>query len=126
MGKVHRIYFAYDSDLSDKTEFDRYKQYDEKYYWSPSIPIISVLNKGYWFYFNESNDKQNFKSKWCHIPSDGNYIELLGLLAGISNTVASENSTLRGMPGIGSYILEDKSDLTFLDERTYKFEKPIE
>lgn len=119
------IYFCFGTDLIDKSEYERYKELDEKWYWSPDIPIITVIGKGYWCYWSESKDKINFKSAWIEKIADQNFSELYSLIAGISNTIADENSSLKAIPGVGSYLFNEDSMLTFIDEKTYKFDNPV-
>lgn len=123
--RLTTVYFCYSTDLTDKSEYERYKELEEKIYWNPDIDVITSVGKGYWVYVYETNDRINFKSAWLESKSDNNYIELYGLIIGISNTIAQQNSMLRAMPGLGSYIGIDGYKFTPIDERTYKFDKPI-
>ena len=100
-----RTYFAYSSDLSNKTEFERYKELDPQFDIMPAINIICVLGQGYWFfnkevYKNNDNDEL-IRTKWLFCPSNDNY-ELIALIAGIINTLLQR----KNYPSFGNYILD--------------------
>lgn len=42
--------FAFDSDLSKKSELERYLKYDNNFFTNPSITVLTVANKGYYFF----------------------------------------------------------------------------
>ena len=48
--KGRNILFGFDTDLEKTTELERYSKEDEKFYKSPSIGIITVLNNCYFFF----------------------------------------------------------------------------
>ncbi|MBL0266183.1 MAG: hypothetical protein IPQ05_20530 [Leptospiraceae bacterium] len=50
---------------------------------------------------------------------------MYSLIAGISNTIADENSSLKAIPGVGYYLFNEDSIFSFIDEKTYKFDNPV-
>ncbi len=99
-----RTYFAYNNDLKDKSELDRYKELDVNFHTDPAINVICILGKGYW-YFTQSNMNGKKTSYWRFMKSyDGNY-EMVAFLSGVVNTLNDQN---RDNVKFGSYLMIDK------------------
>ncbi len=45
--RVVFVYFAFDSDLAEESELERYAKYDPSWNTAPAIPVICVRGKGY-------------------------------------------------------------------------------
>ncbi len=83
------VLFAFASDISG-SEIERYLKYDENHKF-PAAVVICVLGKGYWFYSHESGE-------WIGKDSaaeDGPYFEFCAFIAGLMNTLSSEETSLR-------------------------------
>jgi hypothetical protein len=61
--KGRNVLFGFDTDLRNKTELERYSKEDKKFYKSPSIQIITVLNNCYFFFHKEKRFLKNSVSK---------------------------------------------------------------
>ena len=84
--KPIRAYFAIDTDLKQKDEFERYKKLDKDYLVNPAIQILCVVGKGVWFHRPE---KEDLNPHWDYFPSDGNHKELIILFSTIINQLIS-------------------------------------
>ncbi|TGM48837.1 DUF6602 domain-containing protein [Leptospira vanthielii] len=100
--KIHKIltvYFGYSSDLSIKSELERYFEVDEILAASaPPIQIICVLGKGYWYHGSTVNQGILVNLFWQYIGPQENFFELAYLISGILNTVVPH-------VGVGYYLL---------------------
>jgi hypothetical protein len=96
-GHPIRILFAYSTDLKEKSEFERYKEYDPEWKTNPIYNCICIIGKGYFTYaVNLVNKTLN----WLWFKPDKEYYEVLGLIAGIVNTLVGQFS-----PNYGYYLL---------------------
>ncbi|HMM04424.1 MULTISPECIES: DUF6602 domain-containing protein [unclassified Dysgonomonas] len=98
--QLHRLYFALDSDLTKETELERYKKYDSSFYTDPSITIILVIGKGYWYYNRQVKDNKWY-GYWSFQEASIDNYEVAMLLGGMINTLN------QGKPQFGYYILPD-------------------
>ncbi|MCG6139808.1 DUF6602 domain-containing protein [Leptospira mtsangambouensis] len=99
MHRIRTIYFAYDSDLTVKSELERYFEIDEILVASsPPIQIICVLGKGYWYHGSTINQGILVNLFWQYIGEQENFFELAYLISGILNTVVPQ-------VGVGYYLL---------------------
>ncbi len=77
-----RVYIALGSDLKNKSEFDRYKEFDPEYLDDPAIECLLIVNKGIWYFRPES---RTHSPHWEYYKSDGNYKEVIHLFSLIIN-----------------------------------------
>ncbi|WP_302773542.1 DUF6602 domain-containing protein [Clostridium paraputrificum] len=107
---IHTAYFAYDTNLKNKSELQRLAEIDNIF--DPATQIICVAGDGYYFYRLREISKyvveENGVSKyidgkylvqWQGIRSKGDYYEVMCFVAGILNTTRDFS--------IGEYILND-------------------
>ncbi|TGK89986.1 hypothetical protein EHQ23_02395 [Leptospira bourretii] len=122
-GNIRCVYFAYSTDITEKTEIDRYFELDEKHYWNPAFNVLCILDRGYWVYYNETLDKEKkqWKSSWHKFDVTNNKYYIKGLLMGILNTIASENSKLSAAPSLSSYFEDEEKVPEIIFEKEYKF-----
>jgi len=117
------VYFALDSDLKNKTELERYFEYDENYKTDPLVKIICVLSEGIWL-FRKDEEDDCYWSFYSH-SEDYRYKEILKLL---SVVVDQTNSIHDGGASMSRYVLpfldfEDIRYMTYPDEKTIDFRK---
>lgn len=96
--------FAFDTDLSGegKTELDRYREYDANADTKPTIPVICVRGRGYWWFRpNEPG------VKWIHHLPTEEFDEIIDLVGGIANTIPDKMAE-RGHPKLGHYLIEPR------------------
>lgn len=95
--------FAFESDLSvgGKTELDRYRSLDPGI--TPSIPVICVLGRGYWWFdFRQLNDA-GARVGWVHAAPREDHGEVVDFIAGVGNTLPRVIEA-RGAPPLGRYL----------------------
>lgn len=112
-------FFAFDSDLTgkDRSELDRYLEFDERGDFDPLLRAICVIGKGYW-YFNSATDAEGaFKSKWFYVKPTSEHDEVVSFLGGILNTLPAIIAS-RGHPKLGPYMIP--SDGICIRESTFK------
>lgn len=94
-------YFAYDSDLKDKTELERYMEIEPLVSRVvPPIHAICVLGKGYWYHGVTSHLDRLVNMFWQFVPPQNENYELAHFICGILNTIVPNI-------GIGYYLLPD-------------------
>lgn len=98
---IHRVYFAFNSDLGETTELERYKKYDPHFHTNPAINIICIIGKGYWYYYTVKNSEGRWQSMWRFYPAQTDNFEVGSLTAGIINTINA------GKPPFGWYLFEN-------------------
>lgn len=97
---VVSVFFAFGSDLDsqEKTEFDRYKEYDPDWRDDPVITVICVVGRGYWYY--AAREKH-----WRWQPASDTYDEVLILLSQMVTTlVRPPFLSNRPWPAFGEYL----------------------
>ena len=102
-GHPIKVFFAYESDSDEIDELSRFEKNEDDFNLNPKFDIICIANKGYWV-FNRKNFSDHIETEWMFFPADGESYEILGLLAGIINTIAG-----RYKPSFGYYILENEA-----------------
>lgn len=102
-GKPINVFFAYSSDSDSIDELKRFSKLEDDFKLNPRYQIICIVGKGYWV-FNRVNYEDRIETNWMFFPADGNYYEVLGLLAGVINTLAGQYR-----PSFGYYILDGES-----------------
>ncbi|QOJ33872.1 MAG: hypothetical protein HRU82_02420 [Nitrospira sp.] len=96
--------FAFGSDLTNagKGEIDRYRELDLDADTNPTIPVLCVAGRGYWWY--KPNEPAE---KWInHLPTENNE-EILDFLGGVANTIPDVVAQ-KGRPRIGQYFLRPR------------------
>ena len=90
--------FAYSSDLKgDPTkEIERYSKYDSDWKRNAVLRMITVANKGHYFYNFE-------KQKWACFPHTPKYDEVLRFISGITDTLTKQKNKFRKSL-LGPYI----------------------
>lgn len=92
------VLFAFGSDISG-SEIERYQRHtDEK---DPPCTVLCVLGKGYWFYHNEAG--------WLGREAAADqpqYIEFCMFIAGLMNSLAADETSLRPFSP-GAYVSLD-------------------
>lgn len=98
-GNVHRVLFALDSDLKDKSELERYLENDPKGKTNPAINIICVLGKEYVFHDG---------IKWNISPDTGEkFREIIQFLTGTLNTLPDLLANKKeAYPEFGWYLID--------------------
>ena len=83
-GTVCGVLFAFDSDLTSKTELERYAEIDPNWATRPMFQVICVLGRGYWRFGD--------KNVWHEQIADPKapYEELVGFLTGFTNTLCAK------------------------------------
>jgi hypothetical protein len=94
--------FGFSSDLKSgpEKEFARFKALIDvagpNKFGLPSIRVFCVVGKGYWFWNNG----------WHRLGIETKHAEVLGLVAGVLNSIRAEKQNRYGLP-FGHYILDD-------------------
>jgi hypothetical protein len=96
-GHPIRMLFAYESDLSEKSEFERYKEYDPGWQTNPLYSGICVVGKGYYTWAVNPQDRS---LNWLWFKPKERFYEVLGMISGIVNTLTGPFS-----PDYGYYLL---------------------
>lgn len=97
-------FFAFNSDLKNEPEkeLDRFRKNDNNFDTTPIIDFICIIDRGYWYF-----DKKY--EKWLYYPATKEHTEIIGLIAGISNTLSayfySKKPSL-----IGVYLLNKREN----------------
>jgi hypothetical protein len=91
---------GYQTDLSGPGEFERYISLDLDYATNPAANVLCAIGKGYWYFGVDQSGNAQPTFRWNVIHSDGAYLELLGLISGILNTLNPRSQ-------IGHYLLPD-------------------
>ncbi|OBQ03463.1 MAG: hypothetical protein AN482_19640 [Anabaena sp. LE011-02] len=76
------VYFAYNTDLTSQSEFERYTKYDKNFDNNPLIDVICIIGKGYWF-----NIKTPDSIGWHFFEAENNNFEVGLFLSGVVNTI---------------------------------------
>jgi hypothetical protein len=97
--------FAFNSDLTSKSELERYLEKDPQPYAAPnSNPnpaclITCVVGRSYDFWHGE-------KSAWRSTPRQDEFDEVVGFLSGVVNTLVRYTEGRKGLP-FGLYLMHD-------------------
>jgi hypothetical protein len=120
INKIHTVYFAYDSDIDKSDELERYKRLDEYFQIDPSINVLCVIGKGYWFYCQDKPSGSTITTYWLFQTPQVNNYEVASFVVGVINTV---NIT---KPPFGYYIFNPDESLKKVEEQTiqlYQYKK---
>lgn len=108
-GISHRInpvipaFFAFATDLTEKSEIDRYIELDTEAEFSPVLPVICIAGKGYWYYRRDTTPNGDSIGKWWNWAETTDHNEIFGFLSGILNTIPDALAS-RGHPRFGEYL----------------------
>ncbi len=100
------VFFAFGSDLKEKSEIDRYIELDSEAEFNPLIPVICVVGKGYWYYRRDTTPNGDSIGKWFHWAPSKDHNEIFGFLSGILNTIPDRIAS-RGHPRFGEYLIAE-------------------
>lgn len=89
--------FAFKSDLTGKSELDRYAERDPDWKSNPLLRAICVAGHGYWWFHSKKN-------RWFEHAPNQNSEEIVEFLALAANTVI-HSSSRRGAPRLGKYLI---------------------
>jgi len=97
VGVVTRSLFAFESDLTEKSEFVRYGERDTKYKTCPEIKAFCVMGRGAWCFNTQLQ-------KWLHVEHTSDYDEVISFLTSIVVDNLFPVLESRGRPKIGPYV----------------------
>lgn len=107
---IHRIYFAYATDLNLKSELERYKNLDSNFHTNPAINVICVIGKGYWYFQKEKKDNRTY-SCWKFLKAiEGGY-EIACFIGGVINTINTNG------PSFGEYLMDKNHSFITVEEK---------
>ncbi|MGP1373466.1 MAG: DUF6602 domain-containing protein [Almyronema sp.] len=104
------VYFAFNSDLKDKTEFQRYIEYDDSFSSDPLIDVLCVMGQGYWF---SVRDRSSI-TWYLFEPQEGDF-EVGFFLSGIINTINKKNSSAP----FGKYTIDENENRRIVYHRDF-------
>ncbi len=102
------FYFAYSTDLKDKSELDRMYELAKDSDTNPPFVSICILNHGYWVYDWKKTDSTNIETSWITFPGVEKENNILAFLLGILNTIATRQSKLRKIPSYSLYLTSEE------------------
>ncbi|MEH1932411.1 MAG: DUF6602 domain-containing protein [Nostoc sp.] len=108
--KTITVYFAYNTDLKEKSEFERYAEYDANFGDDPLIDVLCVIGQGYWFHVKDSHS-----ITWCFFKAQQNHFEVGLFLSGIINTINKINS----QQPFGYYVVENINSSKIIYHRDF-------
>lgn len=97
---VTRTLFAFESNLKNKDELDRYKEKDSGWNTCPLIKVFCVIDKGMWLFDTP-------RKKWLFQKATEEHEEVISFLVSIIDHLV-EVFESRGQPKIGNYIGVEK------------------
>lgn len=95
--------FAFESDLQDRrtTEIERYLRMDPEGSTRPTIHMLCVVGKGFWWYkFGHRQER----GAWVHCKATDNYDEVITFLALLTSVIAAR-SWKRPAPMLEPYLV---------------------
>ena len=104
------VYFAYTTDLTKQSEFERYTKYDVNFGSDPLIDVLCVVGQGYWFHTKDSHS-----ITWYFYETQQNHFEVGLFLSGIINTINKINS----QTPFGHYVVDDVSSRKIIYHRDF-------
>lgn len=92
------VIFAFSSDLSKdgKSELERYREIDKNADTTPTIGIICIPAKGYWWFSGKS---------WEYSEPTTEFDEVINFIGGVANSIP-EMILQRGLPHFGHYLIQ--------------------
>jgi len=94
------VFFSFSSDLTGKSELERYLVLDPEGNTDPLIRAICVVGSGYWYFYGH-------EQCWYYWEPTDDYEEVVAFLGGIINTIPDAIAS-RGRPRFGEYIIDKK------------------
>jgi len=94
---IMNAFFSFSSNLTEKSELERYLELDPEGNTNPKINVICVVGSGYW-YFNER------EKCWYYWEPTQDHGEVIAFLGGVMNTIP-DAIVSRGRPRFGKYII---------------------
>lgn len=94
------VYFAYSTDLTKESEFERYRKYDNNFGDDPLIDVLCVIGKGYWFHNKNYKNNKLSSITWYFFEHQDNNFEIGVFLSGIINTINPQYP-------LGFYIIDE-------------------
>lgn len=128
-----RVLFAFDSDLTKKTDLERLIELDEDFDRNPAIQVLIVIGKGYWFRaireYEIVEEKKIVTTVVCYRRNPSpDVIELKSFLFGILDTLNPElpsfSKYFRIPPGVDSKVHEEYQKS--IKEEKYKISEKVE
>ena len=95
--KVVPVFFAFETNLNNKSELDRYFENDPNGKTAPCIPVICVPERGYWYF-------HWYDQRWVFYPPAPERDEVIDFLSGVVNTLP-DSRFKRSRPRIGNYLM---------------------
>lgn len=92
--------FAFESDLIEKSELERYAERDPDWMQNPLIRAICVVGRAYFWFSPE-------REAWIVHPATDDAEEVVEFLALASNTCV-HSLQRRGRPRLGKYLMTDR------------------
>lgn len=123
-----RVLFAFDSDLTKKSDLERIKELDDDFDRNSAIQVLIVIGKGYWFranrkYVGVDKDKTVTTRVYYKRKPSPDVVELKSFLFGLLDTLNPElpsfSKYFRIPPGVDGKLYEEL-------ETTIKIEPYIE
>ncbi|WP_282118011.1 DUF6602 domain-containing protein [Maribacter aquivivus] len=122
-----RVLFAFDSDLTKKTDLERLIELDEDFDRNPAVQVLIVIGKGYWFRANRQyhivEEKKISTTLVCYRRNPSpDVVELKSFLFAVLDTLNPElpsfSKYFRIPPGVESKVHEEYQKL--IKEDPYK------
>ncbi len=95
--RIVSAFFAFSSDLKEKSELDRYLGLDSDGKTDPLIRAICIVGRGYWYF-----DKHN--QCWWYWKPTSDHGEVIAFIGGVINTIPDAIAS-RGRPRFGKYLI---------------------
>ena len=89
------VSFASDLKGNPTCELGRYRSCDHLADTNPALQLICIIGRGYWY---------SVPGGWCYIETSDHLGEIMGLIAGIINTIPGLMAN-KGQPRFGQYLL---------------------
>ena len=100
-GLIPSLLFAFETDLKNSTEFDRYCDIDANAYTNPALSSFCVAGRGYWMF-----SRRPAIPSWVSRPTDIEHEEVLDWLGSVVHSLPDQLEA-RGRPTLGSYLWDD-------------------
>jgi hypothetical protein len=96
------LLFAYDTDLADKEELERYRELDDEADTNPAVPVFCIVGRGYWWFHAREPAE-----KWIKHSPTNEHDEVIELIGGIANTIP-DRIVAKGRPRFGEYFIDPR------------------
>lgn len=95
------VLFAFDSDLAQESEIERYAKYDLGCYTDPVFKAICVVGRGYWYHDIK-------RAGWIFHAATADRDEIVDLVSGVVNTLVKTPPASR-LTYLGNYLMTSRS-----------------